>query len=148
VLVLQEMKGCSWVVQNHSTSEKVSVDLQKVRKKFIYLFVMKIGDGRKRNCWWPYVAIVSALVSVGLGKIAAGLRQHILGSESRGARDNIFVSRLWESCIFFLPSGSLWIRPYSSKHCVCPLYKFIYSFKVVKLFLKHPIASDNRMISQ
>jgi hypothetical protein len=27
----------------------------------------------------------------------------------------------------------------SSKRCVCPLYKFVYSFKVVKLFLKHPI---------
>ena len=27
----------------------------------------------------------------------------------------------------------------SSKRCVCPLYKFLYAFKVVKLFLKHPI---------
>jgi hypothetical protein len=27
----------------------------------------------------------------------------------------------------------------SSKHCVCSLYKFVYCFKVVKLFLKHPI---------
>jgi hypothetical protein len=26
-----------------------------------------------------------------------------------------------------------------SKRCVCPLYKFVSSFKVVKLFLKHPI---------
>jgi hypothetical protein len=26
-----------------------------------------------------------------------------------------------------------------SKHCVCPLYKFLYAFKVVKLFLKHPV---------
>jgi hypothetical protein len=29
----------------------------------------------------------------------------------------------------------------SSKHCVRPLYKFVYSFKVVKLFLKHPVLS-------
>jgi hypothetical protein len=27
----------------------------------------------------------------------------------------------------------------SSKRCVCPLYKFLYAFKVVKLFLKHPV---------
>jgi hypothetical protein len=27
----------------------------------------------------------------------------------------------------------------SSKRCVCPLNKFVYSFKVVKLFLKHPV---------
>jgi hypothetical protein len=27
----------------------------------------------------------------------------------------------------------------SSKCCVCPLYKFLYAFKVVKLFLKHPV---------
>jgi hypothetical protein len=27
----------------------------------------------------------------------------------------------------------------TSKCCVCPLYKFVYSFIVVKLFLKHPI---------
>jgi hypothetical protein len=27
----------------------------------------------------------------------------------------------------------------SSKRCVCPLYKFLYTFKVVKLFLKHPV---------
>jgi hypothetical protein len=27
----------------------------------------------------------------------------------------------------------------SSKHCVCPLYKFLYAFKFVKLFLKHPV---------
>jgi hypothetical protein len=25
------------------------------------------------------------------------------------------------------------------KRCVCPIYKFVYSFKVVKLFLKHPV---------
>ena len=25
------------------------------------------------------------------------------------------------------------------KRCVCPLYKFLYAFKVVKLFLKHPV---------
>jgi hypothetical protein len=29
----------------------------------------------------------------------------------------------------------------SSKRCVCPLYKFLYAFKVVKLFLKHPVQS-------
>jgi hypothetical protein len=34
----------------------------------------------------------------------------------------------------------------NSKRCVCPLYKFVYSFKVVKLFLKHPIfTSDEKM---
>jgi hypothetical protein len=27
----------------------------------------------------------------------------------------------------------------SSKRYVCPLYKFLYAFKVVKLFLKHPV---------
>jgi hypothetical protein len=27
----------------------------------------------------------------------------------------------------------------SSKRCVCPLYKFLYAFKVVKLFLKHSV---------
>jgi hypothetical protein len=27
----------------------------------------------------------------------------------------------------------------SSKCCVCPLYKFLYALKVVKLFLKHPV---------
>jgi hypothetical protein len=27
----------------------------------------------------------------------------------------------------------------SSKRCVFPLYKFLYAFKVVKLFLKHPV---------
>jgi hypothetical protein len=27
----------------------------------------------------------------------------------------------------------------SSKRCVCPLYKFLYAFKFVKLFLKHPV---------
>jgi hypothetical protein len=27
----------------------------------------------------------------------------------------------------------------SSERCVCPLYKFVYSFTVIKLFLKHPI---------
>ena len=27
----------------------------------------------------------------------------------------------------------------SSKRCVCPLYKFLYAFKVVKHFLKHPV---------
>jgi hypothetical protein len=27
----------------------------------------------------------------------------------------------------------------SSKRCVCPLYKFLYAFTVVKLFLKHPV---------
>ena len=27
----------------------------------------------------------------------------------------------------------------SSKRFVCPLYKFLYAFKVVKLFLKHPV---------
>jgi hypothetical protein len=26
-----------------------------------------------------------------------------------------------------------------SKRCVCPLYKFVYSFKVVKLFLEHSL---------
>jgi len=29
----------------------------------------------------------------------------------------------------------------SSKRCVCPLYKILYAFKVVKLFLKHPVHS-------
>jgi len=27
----------------------------------------------------------------------------------------------------------------SSKRCVCPLYKFLYAFIVIKLFLKHPV---------
>ena len=27
----------------------------------------------------------------------------------------------------------------SSKRCVCPLYKFLYAFKFVKFFLKHPV---------
>jgi hypothetical protein len=27
----------------------------------------------------------------------------------------------------------------SSKRCVCPLYKFVYSFEVLKLFLKHSV---------
>jgi hypothetical protein len=27
----------------------------------------------------------------------------------------------------------------SSEHCMCPLYKFVYSFTFVKLFLKHPV---------
>jgi hypothetical protein len=27
----------------------------------------------------------------------------------------------------------------SSKRCVFPLYKFLYAFKFVKLFLKHPV---------
>jgi len=27
----------------------------------------------------------------------------------------------------------------SSKYCVCPLYKFLYAFKVVKLLLKRPV---------
>jgi len=27
----------------------------------------------------------------------------------------------------------------SSKRCICPLYRFLYAFKVVKLFLKHPV---------
>jgi hypothetical protein len=27
----------------------------------------------------------------------------------------------------------------SSKRCVCLLYKFVYAFKFVKLFLKHPL---------
>jgi hypothetical protein len=31
----------------------------------------------------------------------------------------------------------------SSKRCVCPLYKFLYAFKVVKLFLKHPVTLVN-----
>jgi hypothetical protein len=31
----------------------------------------------------------------------------------------------------------------SSKRCVCPLYKFLYDFKVVKLFLKHPVFNCN-----
>ena len=31
----------------------------------------------------------------------------------------------------------------SSKRCVCPLYKFLYAFKVVKLFLKHPVCIYN-----
>jgi len=30
----------------------------------------------------------------------------------------------------------------SSKRCVCPLYKFLYAFKIVKLFLKHPVCGD------
>jgi hypothetical protein len=29
-----------------------------------------------------------------------------------------------------------------SKRCVCPLYKFLYTFKVVKLFLKHLVYTD------
>jgi hypothetical protein len=44
----------------------------------------------------------------------------------------------------------------SSKLCVCPLYKFLYAFKVVKLFLKHPLLSKfgtklltaNRLINE
>jgi hypothetical protein len=27
----------------------------------------------------------------------------------------------------------------SSKRCVYPLYKFLYAFKVINLFLKHPV---------
>jgi hypothetical protein len=30
----------------------------------------------------------------------------------------------------------------SLKRCVCPLYKFLYAFKVEKLFLKHPVQDD------
>jgi hypothetical protein len=30
----------------------------------------------------------------------------------------------------------------SSKLCVCPQYKFLYAFKFVKLFLKHPVFYD------
>jgi hypothetical protein len=32
----------------------------------------------------------------------------------------------------------------NSKRCVCPLYKFLYAFKVVKLFLKHPVFTIHR----
>jgi hypothetical protein len=33
----------------------------------------------------------------------------------------------------------------SSKRCVCRLYKFLFAFKVVKLFLKHPVLNWRRM---
>jgi hypothetical protein len=35
----------------------------------------------------------------------------------------------------------------SSKLCVCPLYKFLYAFKVVKLFLKHPVYCVDKVYS-
>jgi hypothetical protein len=34
----------------------------------------------------------------------------------------------------------------SSKRCVCPLYKFVYSFKVLKLCLKHSILSCSLLV--
>jgi len=36
----------------------------------------------------------------------------------------------------------------SSKRCVCPLYKFLYAFKIVKLFLKHHVLLDQKEQSQ
>jgi hypothetical protein len=35
-----------------------------------------------------------------------------------------------------------------SKRCVCPLYKFLYAFKVVKLFLKHPVRLSTYLLKE
>jgi hypothetical protein len=48
--------------------------------------------------------------------------------------------RLHEEC-------SVLLHYDSSKRCVCPLYKFIYSFKVVELFLKQPIYYHTQILS-
>jgi hypothetical protein len=37
------------------------------------------------------------------------------------------------------PTCSVLLHYDCSKCCVCPLHKFVYTFEVVKLFLKHPI---------
>jgi hypothetical protein len=36
----------------------------------------------------------------------------------------------------------------SSKHCICPLNKFVYALTVVNLFLKHPVYRQHNFETQ
>jgi hypothetical protein len=47
--------------------------------------------------------------------------------------------RYWELRYYVHQTCSVLLHYDNSERCVCPLYKFVYSFKVAKLFLKHPI---------
>jgi hypothetical protein len=49
--------------------------------------------------------------------------------------------RYWVLQYYLNQTCSVLLHYDSSKRCVCPLYKLVYSFKVVKLFLKHPVLS-------
>jgi hypothetical protein len=47
--------------------------------------------------------------------------------------------KYWVLQYYMYQTCSVLLHYDSSKRCVCPLYKFVYSFKIVKLFWKHPI---------
>jgi hypothetical protein len=78
-------------------------------------------------------------------------RSDARGAASHVGRNWIKVGRLphhkLKSYRNITVRGKTWrvcLTAYISKYCVCPLYKFIYAFQVVKRLLKHPVQQWRR----
>ena len=76
----------------------------------------------------PNTATVSAMPSHPVGHVFLTLQWNSLGRASFEGHEG---RRGKTRCVL--------LHFESSKRCVCPLYKFLQAFKVVKLFLKHPV---------